>query len=176
VIAARVLASHTEAVRIANLPIHEGTGPTPALDGTVRAQPRGIMGIVMPTVFIKMEVAERRTVGSLRCLIAAIAAERYCRRHSGFPDTPEALVPEFLAAVPLDPADGEPIPYQRPADRVVVYSLQRVPVLERGLAAYDPDELFPPGVGVAVHLFDVEHRRQPPRPKPPPDHDIDEPR
>jgi hypothetical protein len=75
-------------------------------------------------------------------------------------------IADYLPAVPLDPEDGEPLRFQRRNDRVVVYSLHKRGS-SSGLVAYDPVNLSPPGVGIAVHLFDVEHRRQPPRPKPP---------
>ena len=41
-----------------------------------------------------------------------IALQRYKLRHHQFPPTLQELVPDFLPAVPLDPADGKPFHYQ----------------------------------------------------------------
>lgn len=43
-----------------------------------------------------------------------IALQRYQKRHGRFPDSLEALVPDFLPAVPRDAIDGRPLRY-RPA-------------------------------------------------------------
>jgi hypothetical protein len=111
----------------------------------------------------------------LRCLIAALATERYRRRHGSWPDTLERLVPDFLSAVPLDPHDGKPLRYHRRADRVVIYSLCHAGSKSAIETAYDPREPSPPGIGVTFHLFDVKHRRQPaPELLPPPVPDDDD--
>ena len=88
------------------------------------------------------------------------------RQHGRWPDTLEQLVPEFLPSVPLDPEDGAPLRFHKRTDRVVVYSAMKKQGAVDGPEFYDPDEPSPPGVGIAVHLFDVKFRRQPPRPKP----------
>ncbi len=121
--------------------------------------------LFMPA-YEKLDDAARNTECELRCAITALALERFRLRNGRWPDRLEQLVPDYLPAVPLDPEDGEPLRFQRREDRVVVYSLHLRPG-NNGLAAYDPVKLSPPGVGVAVHLFDVHHRRQPARPKPP---------
>lgn len=46
-----------------------------------------------------------------RCAITGCALERYRLRNGAYPETLEALVPDFLAAVPIDPMDGQPIRY-----------------------------------------------------------------
>lgn len=46
-----------------------------------------------------------------RCAITGCALERYRLRNGTYPKTLEALVPDFLAAVPIDPMDGQPIRY-----------------------------------------------------------------
>jgi hypothetical protein len=45
-------------------------------------------------------------------MIAAIALQRYHLRHGKFPADLESLVPEFLAAVPVDGMDGRPLRYR----------------------------------------------------------------
>ena len=48
--------------------------------------------------------------------ITAIALKRYSLRYGKLPDTLSALVPEFIAAVPVDYLDGQPIKYRLNAD------------------------------------------------------------
>jgi hypothetical protein len=164
----KFLELETEMVRIAALPDHERAQPWEALDAELRSQPPGLLQLLIPAV-IKLDQAARRADGDLRCLIAALAAERYRRAHGRWPDSLDALVPEFLPAVPLDPEDGQPLRYQRLADRVVIYSRTKGPGSSSGQAIYNPKKPSPPGIGVAVHLFDVKHRRQPaPELLPPP--------
>lgn len=56
--------------------------------------------------------------------ITAIALKRYSQRHGKLPETLSALVPEFIAAVPVDYLDGQPIKYRLNADgSFVLYSV-----------------------------------------------------
>jgi hypothetical protein len=65
-----------------------------------------------------LNLAMRRTA------IAAVAIERFRRAHAGEPPaTLAGLVPEYLAAVPVDPFSGQPLSYRRTADSHVVYSI-----------------------------------------------------
>lgn len=59
-----------------------------------------------------------------RILVAAIALERYRGRHGSYPQTLQALAPEFLKHPPLDFMDGQPLRYQVTADgHFVLYSV-----------------------------------------------------
>jgi hypothetical protein len=49
-------------------------------------------------------------------VIAAIALKRYQIKHGYYPPDLDALTPEFVMTVPLDPADGVPLQYQRNTD------------------------------------------------------------
>jgi hypothetical protein len=174
---AEILAMQTEAMRLAALPDHQRVQLLVALHSRASAKEFAAMDFAVPSLWVtKFDESARRIGGELRCLITAVAVERYRSQHNEWPDRLQQLVPEYLPAVPPDPHDGEPLGYQRLNDCVVIYS--RTPVQGAGLlgvAAYDPTEPSPPGVGLAVHLFDVQHRRQPPRPKPPPDPVPDDP-
>ncbi len=161
------LALATEWVRIAALPPHERAPLFKALEAKSRSPDAPLVALLLLPALSKMEDAARRADGNLRCLIAALAVERYRRKHDRWPDTLEQLVPEFLPAVPLDPEDGKPLRFHRRPDRVVVYSSIAKQIPGVGPEGYNPDEPTPPGIGVAVHLFDVKFRRQPPHPKPP---------
>ena len=54
---------------------------------------------------------------------AAIACERYRRKHGKLPQSLEEVVPEFLPQVPTDPFDGEPLRYVVADDGYLVYSV-----------------------------------------------------
>jgi len=49
-------------------------------------------------------------------VLAAIALERYRLKHGQYPEHSAQLTPEFLAAVPRDDMDGQPLRYRRNAD------------------------------------------------------------
>ena len=53
------------------------------------------------------------TEACLREASLAVALERYRRQHHDLPVHLEALVPEFIAALPEDPINGAPIQYAR---------------------------------------------------------------
>ncbi len=78
--------------------------------------------ILMPSVSRGVELwigCEAET----RALQVAIACERYRLQHGGFPDGLQALVPEYLDAIPLDPFDGKPLRYKQIDKGIVVYSI-----------------------------------------------------
>jgi hypothetical protein len=164
----RVLQQMTRAVEVAGLPPHQRQAPMQALatelDHEYGKSHVGIVG------------RWREFDAQLECLITALAVERYRREHNGeWPKSLVQLVPDQLPALPLDPADGAELGYVRLPDRVVIYS--RVP--QKGAAGnevFDPDEPSEPGVGIAVHLYDVKYRRQPPTELLPPPVSDDDPR
>jgi len=59
-------------------------------------------------------MVDRATDGETRhsLLLTGIALERYRLKHGAVPDKLDALVPEFLPAVPLDACDGQPLRYR----------------------------------------------------------------
>ncbi|NJL71102.1 MAG: hypothetical protein HC888_05520 [Candidatus Competibacteraceae bacterium] len=64
-----------------------------------------------------------QTEASLRAAQVGLALGRYALAHAGLPDSLEALVPDFLDRVPLDPFDGQPLRYRRVGEGFVVYSV-----------------------------------------------------
>lgn len=59
----------------------------------------------------------------VRMAAAAIACERFRHRHGRLPESLKELVPEFLADVPIDPFDGQPLRYIAEEDGFKVYSI-----------------------------------------------------
>ncbi|HEX3101056.1 MAG TPA: hypothetical protein VHQ01_04665, partial [Pyrinomonadaceae bacterium] len=61
---------------------------------------------------------------SKRIVITAIALKRFQLKHGNFPEKLSELTPEFLASVPLDAVDGNPLRYRRNADGTyLLYSI-----------------------------------------------------
>jgi hypothetical protein len=56
--------------------------------------------------------------------VTAVALKRHQLRHGQYPGTLPALVPEFLSAIPVDPADGQPLRYRlEPDGTYLLYSV-----------------------------------------------------
>jgi hypothetical protein len=59
-----------------------------------------------------------------QAVITAIAIKRFQLKRDSYPPSLNALVPEFLSAVPLDPVDGQPMRYRLNADGTfLLYSI-----------------------------------------------------
>ena len=67
--------------------------------------------------------AATNAVAKSRAGDAAIAVERFRRRHGKLPERLGQLVPEFLPKVPDDPYTGEPLRYLIEENGYVVYSV-----------------------------------------------------
>jgi uncharacterized membrane protein YiaA len=87
-------------------------------------------GILTATVLPSFGASTRNAndAQALRaCTTVALAATRYRLAHtppSQYPDSAQALVPEFLDAVPLDPFDGQPLRYKKNDDAsLTIYSI-----------------------------------------------------
>lgn len=91
--------------------------------GLLRHPDRLMVNLMVPAVlplFTNALLAETRWQQAE----TAVALERFFARHSRYPSKLEELVPEFLAAVPQDPADEKPLRYATPApDRFSLWSI-----------------------------------------------------
>jgi hypothetical protein len=61
---------------------------------------------------VPFELASQRTIARLRLLIAELAVGRYRLERGTEPTSLDALVPRYLAKVPVDPYSGRPIHYR----------------------------------------------------------------
>jgi type II secretory pathway pseudopilin PulG len=61
----------------------------------------------------------------MRAAAAAVAIERYRRKHGRLPATLDDLAPEFLSAVPADPFDGKPVRFVVRDGEYTVYSISK---------------------------------------------------
>ena len=65
-----------------------------------------------------------KTQASVAMARIACALERYRQTHGNYPDTLDVLAPGFIAAIPHDIINGEPLHYRRTADGLfVLYSV-----------------------------------------------------
>jgi len=102
----------------------------------------------------------------LRCTVIALAAERYRQACKKWPDSLDKLCPRFLASVPLDPFDGEPLRYRRFEDGMVIYTTGYDGVDNGGNVDRNPSDPQS-DADIGVRLWDAAKRRQLPRAKPP---------
>jgi hypothetical protein len=71
--------------------------------------------------FLKKIAAGQSSVDLAR---TAIALERYRLAHGGYPESLDALAPQFIEKVPHDVIGGQPLKYQRTSDgQFVLYSV-----------------------------------------------------
>jgi hypothetical protein len=87
----------------------------------LRFPPKIFSGMLIPTAkatgrFIELEAG-------VRSLNVACAVERYRLSHAKLPDSLTALVPEYMAQVPIDPFDGLPVRYRASGQGYVLYSV-----------------------------------------------------
>jgi hypothetical protein len=164
----KLRAAHAEHLRasarmleIARLPLHQRAEALAAL--AKEQQPVKSPAASVVRACCALDNAERLAKAHSRCLIVAIAAERYRQARGEWPASPDALVPGYLDAVPLDPFDGRPVRYRLADGGVIVYSVGPDGVDNKGrLASKNPNE---PGTDLGWRLW--------PTPRPPKAHEED---
>jgi len=93
-------------------------------DARTDAMTRLLMSILAPALGAAGN-AETRNLATERCMLAAIACERYRLKHDKLPADLDALVPAYLDAVPTDPFNDEPVRYKRGDNGFTVYAVGR---------------------------------------------------
>jgi hypothetical protein len=154
----------TQMVEAAKLPPERQFQRAKELEKSIANQPV-ILRILAPGLF-KVASAFLRTMAECRCAAVGFALERYRLDHQKWPRSLEDLVPAYLAKVPADPFDGQPLRY-RPFDQgVKVYSVGDDGVDNGGALDGPPTG---PGNDVGFRLLEVQYRRQPAEPFVPPE-------
>jgi hypothetical protein len=74
-----------------------------------------LTAMIVPNLSRALDTAVQNET-QCRLTVTAIAIKRYELKHGSPPAELSALVPEFLAAVPIDPMTGKPLCYQLNAD------------------------------------------------------------
>lgn len=159
------LAAMSRYVTIARLPMHEQPAALKQFDLELRSLKQSDpLAVHLNTRLGNAFDYSQRKHAYLRCLWTALAAERYRRKHTHWPESLDKLCPQFLVFVPLDPFDGQAIRYRRVADGVIIYSVSSDGTDNNGnLVRAQPNSL---GVDVGVRLWDAARRCQLPRPMP----------
>ena len=116
----------------------------------------------------KVAYSHWRGVAEARCASVGIACERFRLKNGRWPTTLNELCPAFLAAVPLDPFDGQPLRLANQDDGVIVHSIGKMPQKYRSPANRVG---LPDGIEIGFQLWNPESRRLPPPPDPPKDGD-----
>jgi hypothetical protein len=117
---------------------------------------------MMRRAFIRMAESDVHKHAVANYLMTALAAERYRLVRGRWPETLDQLVPDFMTAVPTDPYSGGPLRYRRLADGVIIYSVGRDETDDAGRLARDQG-WDTRKTDIGFRLWDVPHRRQPPR-------------
>ena len=93
---------------------------------TVKDVPEIFSFVYLHSDNLYLRLLQRREGAAL--LSTAIAVERYRRKHAALPGTLDALVPEFLDAVPVSVYDGKPLAYEHGLVEVVPHPDSPKPV------------------------------------------------
>jgi hypothetical protein len=81
-----------------------------------------LSGLLFPAVAQTAEAVDR-THMRRQALFTLLAAKEYQLRHEAYPESLEQLVPEYLAAIPLDRYTTKPLRYVTDGSTLKVYSL-----------------------------------------------------
>lgn len=158
---AAALTAMNEAVAIARRPHEEHWDAFETWETKIKNMP-ALARLLAPAV-TKVSQASLRHQAQLRCLHVALAAERYRLKHSKWPDSLMELVAEKLIdSTPLDPFDGKPLRIKRVEDGLLIYSVGRDRKDDGG--KFDRKQSWQANHDLVFQLFDIDKRRQPPRP------------
>jgi hypothetical protein len=156
----KVLTGYVEAAR---LPPHEQARRERALDTEISAlSDPALLTRWSLTPTQRMGPSFRRIQAQVRCLIAALAIERYRQRHQSWPKGLTDLAPFVDGRILVGPFDGKPLRYRRLPDGVLVYSIGPDETDNGGVM--NRKKRMEPGTDVGCRLWDVERRGAPPRP------------
>lgn len=159
-------------LEIAKLPLEDQQSRFEEIEKNIKDQPL-LVRLFAPAVSNVSE-ANRRTQAHVRATILALAAERYRLKQQRWPESLDDLVKEkLIEAIPADPYAGAPLRMKKLHDGLVFYSVGR-DKLDNG-GHLDRNRMLEPGVDLGIRLWDVNSRRQPPRP-PVPLEDLEEKR
>lgn len=95
----------------------------------------------------------------LNCAITSLAMERYRITNSKWPRKLDELVPEYLAKLPTDPFNGEPLLVGTILGGLVIYSVG--PDLQDNNGLIDDSRPTKEGTDIGFRLWEVPKRRQP---------------
>lgn len=153
-----------KAVEASRLPPEEQTEAFNQLEielRTMKAEGRNIMACLLAPACARVQQAHRRVLTQLRCMQAALAAERFHAQERRWPKTLEELVAaKLLPQVPRDLYSKAPVQLLHRADGITIYSVGEDGKDNGGEIR---DNFRDEGSDMGFRLWNVSARRQAPR-------------
>lgn len=149
-----------QAIEITKLPHEEQTDKLLELQQGI---PKSLLFVrTFAPALQKVGFTHIRSQAMLRSAQVGIAAERYRLKHQRWPESIAELAKAgFIAAVPNDPFDGAPLRWRRTKEGMTAYSVGTDKVDDQGNIN---NGRFEKGFDIGFRLWDLERRRQAPRP------------
>jgi len=121
----RVLDLFDRALKLAAGPPYERALWASELDLTVDVndQPAPALDKVYESSIREAILSGSAITANARLLDTALAIQRYFRRHASYPPTLEAMMPEFISSVPVDPFSRGALRWKLTSDGAVLYSV-----------------------------------------------------
>jgi hypothetical protein len=111
----------TDLVEIAKLPQNEQPSRLQVLLSSIPTCPKAGR-VFIPAVGNIVEYLNNIQT-FMRCSAVALAIERFRQVNGVWPKDLNALVPDYLSSVPIDPHNGKPLRFRKHPEGVVVYSV-----------------------------------------------------
>jgi hypothetical protein len=113
-----------EAIKIAGRPLPESLALTNFMEISSASLKKGaVLTGMLVSGLAKSTQKDAELRASVDLLRIAIAVERYRDAKGGVPDHLQDMIPDFLAAIPIDPFDGQPMRYRKLEKGYLVYSV-----------------------------------------------------
>jgi hypothetical protein len=154
---AKTLRLATELVELCKLPPEQQRLALPEwIAGVTHAMPSKVEQTLLLDAASDMNISWD-AIALLRSAAACVAAERFRLAEGDWPADLAKLVPKYLAEIPADPYDGQPLRFRRASGKFVVYSL-----LPDGLESNGDlgEGYYHSGPESGIQLFEPAQRRQ----------------
>ena len=147
----------TSLVAIANLPHQDQQKAVTELALKLNEKPN--LRKIFPPFIVNIGIESNRYLAMLNCAITGLAIERYRITNGKWPRKLDELVPEYLAKLPTDPFNGEPLLVGTILGGLVIYSVG--PDLQDNNGLIDDSNSNKEGTDIGFRLWEVPMRRQP---------------
>ena len=108
--------------------------------------PGEVLAIMSAPVFVRIKEDATKAEARIALAQVALALKLYKADHGRYPEALDALAPEFLDRVPLDPFTAQPLKYARDDGGFFVYSVGLNGVDDDGLTEFEQEgETIEPG-------------------------------
>ncbi|CAN5618645.1 hypothetical protein BH11PLA2_BH11PLA2_19300 [soil metagenome] len=140
-------------VAAARLPIHEQMSAITALPALPPAEMK-MTCLLLPAVE-KVANSYWRSVAEARCIVVALACERYRLKHGAWPRQLLDLPKELLQSIPVDPFNAQALRFLHLEEGIMIYSTGRDGAND-GIAM--SKGLQPVGPRESIRLWDISQR------------------